>query len=277
MVRRGGRPDTTIHLWDAHTAQPKPPRHKYGIGTIVFSPDGHTLASASWDNTVRLWNVHTGANRAILADRECLYSGVQDGRTLASGGKSTTIYLWDIGTARRQATLPGHTEPIQTIVFSPDGGTLVSAGRDRKIRLWDIQTEQLKATFAGNIGQIKSLAFSSDGRIPVQFEWDVDSGRRLGVFTGHTNTVNTLVFSPDGRTLASGSEHGTALLWDFTPFLLQVPGDVNSDGVVNVQDLVLIALHFGETGVNTADVTGDGVVNPRFSASRRIDRINRNR
>ena len=119
--------------------------------------------------------------------------------------------------------------------------------------MWDLQTEQPKATFGGNLGLIKSLAFSTDGRTLVSGSWnstirlgDVDSGRRLGVLTGHTNKVNTLVFSPDGRALASGSADGTVLLWGFTPFLLQIPGDVNGDGVVNIQDLVLVASYFGQ-------------------------------
>lgn len=61
--------------------------------------------------------------------------------------------------------------------------------------------------------------------------------------------------------LVSGSDDGTVLLWDFAPFLFQIQGDVNSDGIVNIQDLVLVASNFGKTGVNTADVNGDGVVN----------------
>ena len=192
-----------------------------------------------------------------------------DGQTLASGGRNTTIHLWDVGTARRQATLTGHTEPIQAIVFSPDGSTLVSTGRDRRIQLWDVHTEQPKATFAGNIGQIESLAFSADGRTLVSGGWnstirlwDVDSGRRLEVLGGaHEHELTRLRCLPDGRTLVSGSDDGTVLLWDFTPFVLQIPGDVNSDGVVNIQDLVLVASNFGQTGVNIADVNGDGMVN----------------
>ena len=41
----------------------------------------------------------------------------------------------------------------------------------------------------------------------------------------------------------------------------EVKLDVNSDGVVNIQDLVLVASNFGQTGANAADVNGDGVVN----------------
>ena len=204
------------------------------------------------------WHLPDGAKARL--GRGAITGNVQyspDGSLLAVSG-SIGVWLYDADTH----------EEIHSIVFSPDGSTLVSTGRDSRIRLWDIHTEQPKATFAGNIGQIKSLAFSADGRILVSGGrdstirlWDVDSGHRLEVLTGHTNTVNTLAFSPDGRTLVSGSEDGTALLWDFTPFVLQIPGDVNSDGVVNIQDLVLVASNFGQTGVNIADVNSDGMVN----------------
>ena len=60
---------------------------------------------------------------------------------------------------------------------------------------------------------------------------------------------------------ASGSFDGTVLLWELTPPTLPVTGDVNEDGGVNIQDLVLVAGQFGQSGENRADVNGDGVVN----------------
>ena len=69
-------------------------------------------------------------------------------------------------------------------------------------------------------------------------------------------------FSPDGSTLASWSEDGTVLLWELTsPKPPQRPEDINGDGLVNIQDLVFVAAHLGQTAPNTADVNGDGVVN----------------
>ena len=85
----------------------------------------------------------------------------------------------------------------------------------------------------------------------------------LNTLTGHTDYVWSVAFSPDGRTLASGSDDGTVLLWPLappaaTPALVT---DINGDGVVNIQDLTLVAAQFGETGEDTpADVNGDGVV-----------------
>ena len=73
-----------------------------------------------------------------------------------------------------------------------------------------------------------------------------------------------MAFTSDGRTLASGSQDGTILLWDVAhviPELGQPAEDLNGDGVVNIQDLVLVVANFGETAENDADVNGDGVVN----------------
>lgn len=73
-----------------------------------------------------------------------------------------------------------------------------------------------------------------------------------------------MAFSPDGKTIASEGGGGTVLLWDIKSAPPEPPKlveDVNNDGVINVQDLVLIASNFGKTGENDADVNGDGVVN----------------
>ena len=83
---------------------------------------------------------------------------------------------------------------------------------------------------------------------------------------GHTSDVNSVAFSPDGHTLASGSFDFTIQLWEMTPAIPvveppQLAGDLNADGVVNIQDIVLVASQFGQTGQKTADINEDGVVN----------------
>ena len=114
--------------------------------------------------------------------------------------------------------------------FSPDGATLTSGSGYGTVRLWD-----------------------------------VSSGETLRTFTGHTGSVNSVSFSPDGETLASGSADGTILFWELTPSSTTQPvplkEDINADGIVNIQDLVLVAANLGETGENAADVNADGIVN----------------
>jgi WD40 repeat protein len=59
-----------------------------------------------------------------------------DGKTLASGSEDMTIRLWDVSTGKQIAVLKGHTGDIHGVSFAPDGLTLASGGSDKTIRLW---------------------------------------------------------------------------------------------------------------------------------------------
>ncbi|CAL9497979.1 nSTAND1 domain-containing NTPase [Streptomyces sp. enrichment culture] len=154
-----------------------------------------------------------------------------DGRVLATASYDRTVRLWDVADPTRPAPLgeplTGHTSWVSTAVFSPDGTTLATASDDGTIRLWDVtrpdRPRPLGGPFTGDDGTVYLLAFSPDGRsLAAATEgrvvrlWDLtdrDRPRRLGVLTGHTDAVRTVAFSPDGRTLATGGDDDTVRLW----------------------------------------------------------------
>ena len=111
--------------------------------SMAFSPDGKTLATASWDG-IKLWDVATRRSTAIL--EETPYGGVKsmafspDG-TLATGSEDGTITLWDVATGN-SATLEGHGHrwDVTSVAFSPDGTLLASGSEDETVKLWDIAT-----------------------------------------------------------------------------------------------------------------------------------------
>lgn len=114
-----------------------------------------------------------------------------------------------------------------------------------------------------------SWALSTDGRIRAGtgingniYLYGRATGTHLKTFIGHPVRENHVAFSADNRTLVSSGIDGTMFLWDLTLVPIEkIPGDVNKDGIVNIQDLTLVAANFGQTGPNSADVNRDGIVN----------------
>ena len=115
--------------------------HTNYVSSIAFSPDGRTLVSGSWDETVCLWDAETGEQkRTLTGHTDSVYSVVfsPDGKTLASGSGDGTVRLWDAMTGEHKWTLTGHTNDVYGVAFSPDGRTLASGSWDETVRLWKI-------------------------------------------------------------------------------------------------------------------------------------------
>ncbi|MEM6614251.1 MAG: WD40 repeat domain-containing protein, partial [Cyanobacteria bacterium P01_C01_bin.72] len=215
-----------ITLWQTNNQLPG---HQKTISQISYSPDGKLIASASWDQTIKLWNPETGKVVASL-DHQAAVNTIafsSDRQSLISGTEDNLIYIWniaDLAQPRVAKTLSKHTDSIKTVALSTDGKLIASAGYDKTINLWTIEGELLQTIDAHDLA-ITSLAFTPDGKILASASWDntlklwsIDdagkSHRLLHTLAGHQDGVTTISLNATGTVLASGSGDRQIKLWN---------------------------------------------------------------
>ncbi|MFJ3635186.1 helix-turn-helix domain-containing protein [Streptomyces sp. NPDC090112] len=195
------------------------------VRAVAVSPDGRTVAAASTEGPVRLWDTVDHRTKAVLPARTTGARAVAfgpDGRTLATGCADGTIRLWEAsGEYAAVADLAGHTGRVNAVAFAADGRTLVSAGADRTVRLWDPAEGRETATLSGHTDEVLGAAFAPDGRTVATGGvdrtvrlWDVADRRTVATLTGHSDDVNAVAYTPDGTTVISAGGDGTTRLWD---------------------------------------------------------------
>ena len=212
--------DTTTYqevaLLTAHTSE---------VNCLVFSPDGHILASGGEDGTILLWHRSTGAQKVLTKSAKPVSNLAfsPDGKTIASGSRGS-IRFWDTITGEEKDALTGLPGHINNLSFSPDGKTIVSVTwGDGEVCISNIITGKPQKTFTVRMtDNVFSVAFSSDGKIVAIgnsdgniYLSDLNTGKLMRKLTGHSEDVQRVVFSPDGKTLASSSYlDETVRIWD---------------------------------------------------------------
>ncbi|BDA73166.1 WD-40 repeat-containing protein [Calothrix sp. PCC 7716] len=191
--------------------------HQAAVLAVAISPDSSTTASASADNTVKLWR-RDGSLLTTLTGHKAAVRAIdfsRDGLHIVSASDDHTINIWQQN-GKLLKTLTGHNTPIWAVKFSPDGQLIVSTSLDSTIKIWNNDGTLLK-TFKGHSAGIFGVAFSHDSQIFASASQDktIKLWRRDGELlrTILTSAENSKVaFSPQGNIIALSSGDNTVQL-----------------------------------------------------------------
>ncbi|KAJ3397162.1 general transcription repressor [Lobulomyces angularis] len=162
-----------------------------------------------------------------------------DGKSLATGAEDRTIRVWDIQKRKVTHTFLGHEQEIYSLDWSRDSRILVSGSGDKCVKVWDLETGQLALTMSNPddktmpplqpneivkdsgvtgvaVNPLNTRCVAAGSLDRMVRVWDTRTGFLLERFEGHQDSVYSVAFSPDGRSIVSGALDQTLKIWDLS-------------------------------------------------------------
>jgi WD40 repeat protein len=203
--------------------------HSNGVTAVGYLPDGKTAFSAGKDKTVRLWDIESKTQIAVLSHPVAVTGAAcsPDGRLLATSAENArhSLFIWDLATrALKQSLVTNAWLRPNTLTFSPDSKLLAFASYGTGVHVWSLAAGQEIARLPAYHQWLRplGLAFSPDGQTLAYTDnkagdialWNIPERSMARRLKGHTWYVTSLAFTPDAQLLVSGSGDRTAKLWD---------------------------------------------------------------
>jgi WD40 repeat protein len=190
--------------------------HTNWVNGVVHLPSGGHIITGSLDNSLRLWDLESGAqigeewqdeNNAVW----CMALSPNE-KTIASGSNDHYVMLWDVETKKVISKWTGHTDIVYALCWRADGERVASGSWDGTARVWDVDTGKNILTIKIRQGWVYAVMYSpdssklatggnEDNAVNI---WDAETGELLNTVK-HDRIVESLAWTSDGKKLISGS------------------------------------------------------------------------
>ncbi|MEM7124839.1 MAG: hypothetical protein AAF702_00845 [Chloroflexota bacterium] len=213
--------DGSVLVYDIATSKVMTIPHSSNVSDIAISPDGNLLATASDDNSARIWSLKPVGELARLTHQDLVQKVAfsPNSQQIVTASEDSTARVWDVASGVEIARLI-HEKDLRDAQFDASGKRIVTASNDGTARTWQIHNVDYVPIHQERI--IWEADFSGDGaRVVIGAEdqsaawiWDASSGEEIARTAPLDSTVRSVAYNHDGSELAIGTEAGQIYLWN---------------------------------------------------------------
>lgn len=199
--------------------------HESGVSAVTIAADNQCILSASWDHSIRRWDLQTGVSRGIVIKQPkpvtaVAYSSIDD--RIMYSAQADSFQLGSCSREQAFRILEGHTKEVSCLRFSADSRFAYSGSLDGTIREWEANGGECLQVLEGHKDAVTSISLSADGHFLLSGSWDetvrlwdLRNGTVQQTLKGHDGNVSAVALSFNRQLAVSGGWDSTVRLWNF--------------------------------------------------------------